>query len=148
LYYISLYGGRPLILYIGKYVGLKEEHLTRTEKWFDTRGEWTVFFGRFIPGFRSYMSIPAGVSKMNIMKFSIFTFSGSLIWSTSLEAGGYVLGKSWNSIIPTVTEIGVALLAAFSIGLVAYISYRIYLRKKREAGQVSSEHSQEVKGTR
>jgi membrane protein DedA with SNARE-associated domain len=128
LYYISLYGGRPLILYIGRYVGLKEEHLVRTERWFDTKGEWTVFFGRFIPGFRSYMSVPAGVSKMNLMKFSIFTFSGSLIWSTSLGVGGYVLGKSWNSIIPIITNIGIALLAAFIIALVAYILYRVFVR--------------------
>lgn len=132
LYYISLYGGRPLILYIGRYVGLKEEHLVRTERWFDTKGEWTVFFGRFIPGFRSYMSVPAGVSKMNLMKFSIFTFSGSLIWSTSLGVGGYVLGKSWNSIIPIITNIGIALLAAFIIALVAYILYRVFVRRRQE----------------
>jgi membrane protein DedA with SNARE-associated domain len=132
LYYISLYGGRPLILYIGRYVGLKEEHLVRTERWFDTKGEWTVFFGRFIPGFRSYMSVPAGVSKMNLMKFSIFTFSGSLIWSTSLGVGGYVLGKSWNSIIPIITNIGIALLAAFIIALVAYILYRVFVRRGQE----------------
>lgn len=146
LYFISVYGGRPIILFIGKYVGLKEEHLIRTEKWFDSRGEWTVFFGRFVPGFRSYMSIPAGISRMNLVKFSILTLSGSFIWSTSLEVGGYVLGKSWNKLIPIVTSIGEVLLIAFVVGIVAYVLYRIYVRRKKEVEQDSSEKPEEPKG--
>ncbi|MCL6003654.1 MAG: DedA family protein [Thermoplasmatales archaeon] len=130
LYYIAVYGGRPLILFIGKYFGMKEEHLVRTEKWFDARGEWTVFFGRFVPGFRSYMSIPAGVSKMNVIKFSIFTFTGSLIWSTALEAGGYVLGKSWDTLVPIIEKIGIILLAIFTGAFIIYFIYRWYLKKK------------------
>ncbi|MGC8617248.1 MAG: DedA family protein [Thermoplasmata archaeon] len=132
LYYISVYGGRPLILFIGKYVGLREEHLVRTEEWFDAKGEWTVFLGRFVPGFRSYMSIPAGVSKMNIVKFSIFTFSGSLIWSTALAAGGYALGKSWNTLVPIIEKIGLLLLAIFVIAFVIYLFYRWYAKKKSQ----------------
>lgn len=137
LYYISVYGGRPLILFIGKYVGLREEHLVRTEKWFDAKGEWTVFFGRFVPGFRSYMSIPAGVSKMNIVKFSIFTFSGSLIWSTALAAGGYVLGKSWNTLVPIIEKIGLFLLAIFIVAFFIYFLYR-WLAKRRNTEKSES----------
>jgi len=121
LYYISYLGGRPVILYIGKYFGLKEEHLQRTEKWFDSRGEWTVFFGRFVPGFRSYMSIPAGVAKMSIVKFSLLTFTGSLIWSTALETGGYFLGRSWEKLLPFVTKIGEVLLVAFVAAIAVYL---------------------------
>lgn len=130
LYYISVYGGRPLILFVGKYAGLREEHLVRTEKWFDAKGEWTVFFGRFVPGFRSYMSIPAGVSKMNVVKFSIFTFTGSLIWSTALAAGGYVLGKSWNTLVPIIEKIGLLLLAVFVVAFIIYFLYRWYAKRK------------------
>ncbi len=140
LYYIALLGGRPLILYIGKYAGLREEHLIRTEKWFDARGEWTVFFGRFVPGFRSYMSIPAGISKMNLFKFSIFTLSGSLIWSTALAAGGYILGKSWDKIIPILTNIGIVLLVIFVIAFVVYFFYRWYVKRN----EVSTTESKEV----
>ncbi|MEM0126430.1 MAG: DedA family protein [Thermoplasmatales archaeon] len=131
LYYISKYGGRPLILFIGKYMGLREEHLIRTEKWFDSKGEWTIFFGRFVPGFRSYMSIPAGISGMRVLKFSILTFSGSLIWSTSLETGGYYLGKSWEKIIPTLTQIGVIFLILFILGLGLYIFITVKRRKSQ-----------------
>jgi membrane protein DedA with SNARE-associated domain len=129
LYYIAVFGGRPLILFIGKYAGLKEEHLDKTEKWFDARGEWTVFFGRFVPGFRSYMSIPAGISRMNIVKFSIFTFAGSLIWSTALAGGGYVLGKEWTKLVPIISNIGLVLLAVFLIAFIAYFIYRFYAKK-------------------
>jgi membrane protein DedA with SNARE-associated domain len=141
LYYISVYGGRPLILFIGKYVGLREEHLVRTEKWFDAKGEWTVFFGRFVPGFRSYMSIPAGVSKMNIVKFSIFTFSGSLIWSTALAAGGYVLGKSWNTLVPIIEKIGLFLLAIFIVAFFIYFLYRWFAKRRNTEKSESADKS-------
>ncbi len=141
LYYISVYGGRPLILFIGKYVGLREEHLVRTEKWFDAKGEWTVFFGRFVPGFRSYMSIPAGVSKMNIVKFSIFTFTGSLIWSTALAAGGYVLGKSWDTLVPIIEKIGLFLLAIFIVAFFIYFLYRWYAKRRTTEKSESADKS-------
>ncbi len=142
LYYIAVYGGRPLILYLGKYAGLKEEHLVKTEKWFDARGEWTVFFGRFVPGFRSYMSIPAGVSKMNVAKFSIFTLSGSLIWSTALATGGYVLGKSWDKLVPIISNVGTVLLVVFVIAFAAYFFYRFYVRAKQKESTTPVDESQ------
>ncbi len=146
LYYISVYGGRPLILFIGRYVGLKEEHLQRTEKWFDARGEWTVFFGRFVPGFRSYMSVPAGVSKMNVVRFSILTFSGSLIWSTALEAGGYALGRSWNKLVPIISTVGTVLLVIFVLAFLGYFIYRFYVKRKKEEKVGPPENSQQAKG--
>lgn len=128
LYYISLLGGRPVILAIGKYFGFKEQHLLRVEKWFDEKGEWTVFFGRFVPGFRSYMSVPAGIASMNVYKFSLFTFSGSLIWSTALSILGYETGSNWQKIIPLITTFGYILLGVFLIAMIVYVTY-IY--KKR-----------------
>lgn len=141
LFYIALYGGRPLILFIGKYAGLREEHLLKTEKWFDSRGEWTVFFGRFVPGFRSYMSIPAGISKMNVVKFSVFTLAGSFIWSTALEAGGYAFGKSWDKLVPTLDKLGVILLLIFVVAFIVYFFYRAYAKKRREDEHMSLEKS-------
>ncbi len=131
LYYISLLGGRPIILAIGKYVGFREDHLLRVENWFNQKGEWTVFFGRFIPGFRSYMSIPAGIASMNILKFSLFTFSGSLIWSTALATVGYETGSNWEKIIPLITDIGYILLAFFAIFVVVYVVYVYQKRIKK-----------------
>lgn len=131
LYYISVYLGRPVILYIGKFVGLTEEHLVRTESWFEKRGEWTVFFGRFVPGFRSFMSIPPGIAKMNVLKFSLFTLAGSLIWSTGLEAAGYVVGSKWNELSPTLYRIGDILLIIFVVFFVTYFLYLYYKRRRK-----------------
>jgi membrane protein DedA with SNARE-associated domain len=131
LYFISVYGGRPLILAIGKYFGLREEHLLATERWFDKRGEWTVFFGRFVPGFRSYMSIPAGIAKMSLVKFTIFTLAGSFIWSSALAVGGYTLGSNWSRLLPILYQLGEILLIIFILAIVGYISYIAYRRKKR-----------------
>lgn len=131
LYYISLLGGRPIILTIGKYIGFKEEHLFRVEAWFNKRGEWTIFFGRFVPGFRSYMSIPAGIASMNIFKFSVLTFSGSLIWSTALASIGYETGSNWEKIIPLITTIGYLLLTIFVIAVLVYVAYAYQKRIKK-----------------
>lgn len=138
LYYIAVYGGRPLILSIGKYFGLKEEHLLRTEKWFDQRGEWTVFFGRFVPGFRSYMSIPAGIAEMNLFKFTIFTLSGSIIWSSSLAVAGYSLGSDWNKLLPALYRLGDVLLVLFVLAIAGYLIYRLYLKRNREKNSDNS----------
>jgi membrane protein DedA with SNARE-associated domain len=131
LYYISLFGGRPIILGIGKYISLREEHLDRVENWFDQKGEWTVFFGRFVPGFRSYMSIPAGIAKMNVYKFSFFSFGGSLIWSTSLAILGFELGKNWQKILPYISTIGTILLIIFSLAILGYLVF-LYYRKRNK----------------
>ncbi len=131
LYYISLFGGRPIILTIGKYIGLKENHLLKVENWFNKGGEWTVFFGRFVPGFRSYMSIPAGIVGMNVYKFSLFTFTGSLIWSTALAAVGYETGANWGKILPLLTTIGYVLLVVFLVVISFYLAYVYRKRIKR-----------------
>src|ERR671924_1434178 len=84
IYFIALKIGRPAILRIGKYVLINESKLQRAELWFEKHGAVAVFVGRLAPGIREIISIPAGLSKMNIIKFILFTFAGSLIWSVSL----------------------------------------------------------------
>ncbi|MEM4267095.1 MAG: DedA family protein, partial [Candidatus Nanoarchaeia archaeon] len=87
-YYIGYYGGRTLVRRVGKYLLLDESHLTWTENWFKKHGEKTIFFSRFIPAVRHVISIPAGTGKMNLAKFSIYTFAGSLIWNSILIYAG------------------------------------------------------------
>jgi len=124
LYYISMFGGRPVILGIGKYLGLKESHLERAEIWFNTKGEWTVFAGRFVVGIRSFMSVPAGIVEMNILKFSLLTLSGSFIWSGGLAYIGYVVGYRYVELLSYVNYIGMAALVI----IIIYISY-IFIRR-------------------
>ena len=77
-YWVSLKGGRLLLLKYGKYVLISLDEIERTERWFDRYGEPAVFFGRLLPVIRTFISVPAGLARMNLWKFSIYTFAGVL----------------------------------------------------------------------
>ena len=91
-YWVSAFGGRPLLYKYGKYVLLTREEVDRAEVWFRKYGDWIVFFSRMLPVVRTFISIPAGISRMNFLKFSILTFIGSYPWSLGLAYGGFLLG--------------------------------------------------------
>jgi membrane protein DedA with SNARE-associated domain len=97
-YYIGMYAGRPLLDKYGKYVLLSQHDLDLTDRWFSRSGGWTVFVSRLLPVVRTYISLPAGIARMNIFKFIIYTFIGSFIWSTGLAYGGYQLGEHWEQL--------------------------------------------------
>lgn len=99
-YWVGKYGGRTLILRYGRYLHVTERHLQHAERWFDKWGEWSVFIGRLLPGIRTFISLPAGIVRMPILKFTLLTAMGSLIWSTALGYAGYQLGQNWNHIQP------------------------------------------------
>ncbi len=97
-YFVGKYGGRPLIIKYGRYVFITELKLRKTEAFFDRYGELTVFFGRMLPVVRTFISLPAGIAKMNALKMSIYTFLGSLPWCALLIWAGKELGENWKSI--------------------------------------------------
>jgi membrane protein DedA with SNARE-associated domain len=97
-YYLGLYGGKPIIRKFGKYLLLDEHHLKLTEDFFEKHGEKTVFISRFIPIVRHLISIPAGIAKMNITKFIIYTAIGATGWNIFLAYLGYVLRNNWTQI--------------------------------------------------
>ncbi len=94
-YYMGYLGGRPLVLKVGKYLLLNREHLEWTEKWFAQHGSWTILVSRFIPVVRHLISIPAGLGKMRILPFCIYTLIGATIWNTFLLLCGYKLRQNW-----------------------------------------------------
>ena len=79
-YYIGLFGGRPIVEKYGKYILIKKEDLIKGDEFFAKYGDWAIFFGRLLPIVRTFISFPAGVSKVNIVKFIIYTFLGSFPW--------------------------------------------------------------------
>ena len=97
-YYVSRAGGRPFIEKYGKYILITHKDLERADRWFQTRGELTVFIARMIPGVRGFISIPAGIAHMNVVRFSIFTFIGALPWTIGLAWSGYLLGDNYDTI--------------------------------------------------
>ncbi|MFA5358542.1 MAG: DedA family protein [Patescibacteria group bacterium] len=97
-YYIGYYGGRPLVMRFGKYLLLNEHHLDATEKFFAHYGDKAVFVSRFIPVVRHLISLPAGIGKMNIWKFGVYTVVGASLWNSFLAYLGYYLGSRWEEI--------------------------------------------------
>ncbi len=97
-YFIGLWGGRELWLHYGRYVGVRAHHLTVAEKWFDKYGEFTIFITRCLPGIRTFISFPAGTARMNLAKFTFYTFLGCVPWVFALTYLGYLLGENWERV--------------------------------------------------
>lgn len=92
-YVLALYFGRAFIVRFGKYVFFSEQSMQKMEGYFSRHGEISTFLGRLIPGVRQYISLPAGLARMNLWKFSIYTTLGALIWITILAIFGYYVGQ-------------------------------------------------------
>ena len=99
-YYLGLWGGRPFIKRFGRYVFIHEQQLSKTEKLFDRHGELTVFIGRLLPVVRTFISLPAGIARMNPVKMAIYTVAGALPWCFMLIVIGQKLGENWNTLKP------------------------------------------------
>ena len=93
-YYLAMHFGRKFILKYGKYFFIKEETLDKLEAFFTKHGDLSTFNGRLIPGIRQLISLPAGLAKMNIAKFSLYSALGAGIWVIVLVALGYLLGSN------------------------------------------------------
>ncbi len=94
-YVIGVKLGREIILRYGKYILLKKSHLDWTESFFKKYGDRSTFVSRLLPAIRTYISLPAGIAKMNLKKFALYTFVGSIIWSAMLTYVGIALGEEW-----------------------------------------------------
>ena len=125
-YWISWKGGRPLLLKYGKYVLITRDEIDRAEEWFNKYGDWIVFFSRLLPVVRTFISIPAGIARMNFWKFSIFTFIGSFPWSLGLAYGGFLLGENWEDLRSAMRPFDIPILVIF----VAAAAWFIYRRVK------------------
>ncbi len=134
-YYIGMWAGRPLILKYGKYVLLSKHDLDLTDRWFTRSGSWTVFVSRLLPVVRTYISIPAGIAKMNIWKFIIYTFTGSFIWSTGLAYGGYLLGENWESLRNAMRPFDPLILALIIVAIGLYVWRHIKNRREEKASE-------------
>jgi membrane protein DedA with SNARE-associated domain len=97
-YYMGKWGGYPLVLRWGPYFLLERDHLDLTVRWFEKRGDITIFVCRFVPVVRHLISIPAGVGGMNLIKFCVYTLIGGTIWNTILLVAGIKLKERWEII--------------------------------------------------
>lgn len=97
-FYVGKFRGRSFITRYGRAIGLTDRHVKVAERWFEKRGEVAVFVCRLLPGVRTFISLPAGISKMPFIRFLVFSAIGSLPWVAALAYSGYKLGQNWESI--------------------------------------------------
>lgn len=120
-YYAGMRGGRPCMERYGRYLLIRKGDIDRADYWFDKYGEKIVFISRLLPVIRTFISFPAGVSKMHFGRFMVYSFIGSVPWCYFLAYIGKALGENWNSIRGYFhgadAVIGIALLAAFGVWL-------------------------------
>jgi membrane protein DedA with SNARE-associated domain len=95
-YYVGMYGGRPLIERYGRYVLISHHDLDLADRWFGRYGEIIIFASRLLPVIRTFIAFPAGVARMNLTRFIVYTFLGSLPWCLGLAFVGQKLGEQWN----------------------------------------------------
>jgi membrane protein DedA with SNARE-associated domain len=128
-YALGAWGGRPAIDRWGRYLLLRPHEVDRAHAWFERRGEAVVFLGRLVPLIRAFVSLPAGVARMDIRRFTVFTLLGVIPWCLGLALAGKALGAQWHSLEKYFAP--VAALAA--VGVVALIAWWIWKRRQSRA---------------
>ena len=130
-YAIAIYLGRPFILKYGKYFGISQGHFIKGETFFLKHGNISTFIGRLILGIRHYISFPAGLCKMNLMKFSFYTAFGAGIWVVVLAYIGYFVGNNKERIVEVSKQWSIYIIIACAALLAVYI----FWHKKKEKTQ-------------
>lgn len=133
-YFVSHRLGRPLILKYGRYVLIPPDKFERVERFFLRHGEISTFIGRLLPVVRHLISIPAGLSGMNHLKFSFYTLAGAGLWCAILTGIGYIIGENQH-LIMQYSHKALLWVVLFSIGLVAaYVRWHKHHRSREPLG--------------
>ena len=121
--------GEPLLLGPGRYIGIRRHHLETADGWFQRWGLLAVFIGRVLPVIRTYISFPAGLARIDLLRFSVLTLAGALPWSAALALAGYELGQHYDRISGPIQN------AAFVLaGLVVIVVLVWYFRGREARG--------------
>ena len=123
-YYAGAWGGRPLLLRYGRYVLISQRELDMADRWFERYGEIAVFVSRLLPVIRTFISVPAGIARMNVWRFALLSFIGSYPWSLGLAWGGFLLGEHWERLTDYLRPVSIPI----AIGLVLLVVYYFYHR--------------------
>lgn len=136
-YYLGIKAGRAFILKYGKYILFKKSHLEFTEELFEKYGDKISFFCRLLPAVRTYISLPCGVGKANFVKFSIYTFLGSLIWNSMLTYVGILFGNNWKNIDKYALYLDIVA-ACVIVGFIIWFVVKVRRRNKsRQENEIS-----------
>jgi membrane protein DedA with SNARE-associated domain len=123
-YWAGAVGGRPLVDRFGRYLLVRPHEVDRAHAWFERHGDGTVFFSRLLPVVRTFISVPAGVARMNVMKFTLYTVLGCLPWTFALAWIGYSLGDNWDAAEKVIRPVSWAIVAVIIFGGVCWVVRR------------------------
>ncbi|WP_282174189.1 DedA family protein [Cytobacillus firmus] len=127
LYWLGAYGGRPVLDKYGKYLLIQKKHLDASEKWFEKYGTGVIFTARFIPVIRHAISIPAGIAKMPLSVFTVYTLAAMVPWTVLFLLLGMELGDHWRDIKEYAKPF---ILPIIVIALVSGAIYLFYMKRK------------------
>jgi membrane protein DedA with SNARE-associated domain len=120
-YFAGAWGGRPLVEKYGKYILISYHDLDLADRWFQHYGDITIFIGRLLPVIRTFIAFPAGVARMNLWRFSLYTLIGSFLWSIGLAWVGMKLGDHWNTLGVYFHRFEAAIGVVLFLGIIWYI---------------------------
>jgi membrane protein DedA with SNARE-associated domain len=128
---IGRYGGRPYLEKHGRWLHVTPEKLDKADAWFERYGDATVFVSRMLPVVRSFVSIPAGIGEMPLVRYTVLTFAGTIPWCFGLAAVGLALGSQWEEFHESFRYADYAIVALVVAGIVA-LAYRTHRRRTRK----------------
>ena len=120
---------------------VEERDVERAIEWFERHGTSAVFLGRLVPGVRSFISLPAGVQRMSLVRFSVLTVGGSLVWNVALVGAGMALGTQWKRVEQFSTLIDVVLVGALVLLVGGAVLRRLRKRRARAHSGSGAPHS-------
>lgn len=120
-YYAGMQGGRPLVQKYGKYLLISKHDLDMADRWFARYGEITIFVSRLLPVVRTFISLPAGIARMRVVRFVVLTFAGSYLWCLGLAWVGMELGQHWDTLGVYFHRFDIAIVVLAVAGLAWYV---------------------------
>lgn len=124
---------RAFIKRFGRYVALREADYDEALNFFQRHDTKVVFWGRFVPGVRSLISLPAGVAEMRFGRFTVYTLIGTLLWNSLLVAAGWVLGERWQLVLDVVDRLEAVLWVLLAAAVIAWFVWQRHGRRRKES---------------
>ncbi|MEK4564281.1 DedA family protein [Alkalihalobacillus sp. FSL R5-0424] len=136
LYYLGKWGGRPMVIKYGKYFLVSEKQINASDRFFEKYGAGVAFFGRFLPVVRTAISVPCGISEMNVIKFCVYTFIAILPITALYVYIGFTLGENWELAGPIFKQYTMPIVYVIISGLAIYSIYRIIKNRRMKKDNI------------
>ena len=147
-YWVGRVGGRPLIDRWGRYLLLRPQEVDRAHDWFERRGEPVVFFSRLLPVIRTFISLPAGVARMGMGRFTAYTLLGCLPWTFGLTFIGYKMGERWKEVEGLIRPFAWAIALVGVLAIAWWVRRRLVQLRTERASRTEPEAATPARATR